>query len=266
METRRVAVLLAVVGLAALAHPLYLFAHHGQTSVSVQQIDEIEGEPITDDAVAYAELPPQAQRAIDGALNGEFVTLWRGDHDAAIEALGDAEYVERRGTYYRYDLASRGGLVTGIGTAARVFLTAVGSLALVTGALVVRTGSLRPLSARRALAVPVVAAVAVAATNAYDVALSGASAASLAPAEAFGPVALVGVAAGAGLRRGDWRALGAAVSVGVVASLAAFAAGASPFFAAVVGAPVAVPAVAFGFLLTAPRSRTAAVESGPASA
>jgi len=266
MEIRRVAALLVVLGLAVLAHPLYLFAHHGQTSAFVQQIDAIEGEPITDDAVAYDDLPPQAQRAIDAAIDGEPSTLWRGDHDAAIEALREAEYVERRGTYYRYDLAYRGGLMTGIGTAARVFLTGIGSLALVTGAFAARTGSLLPLSPRRALAVPVVAAVAVAATNAYDVALSGASEAYLVPAEAFGPIALLGLAVGAALRRGDRRALGAVVSAGAVASLAAFAAGANPFFAAIVGAPVAAPAVAFGFLLTAPRSRTAAVEGGPASA
>jgi len=266
MDTRRVAALLVVLGLAVLAHPLYLFAHHGQTSVFVHQIDAIEGEPITDDAVAYDDLPPRARDAIDAAIDGESSTLWRGDHDAAIETLQDAEYVRRDGTYYRYDIAQRGGLTTGIGTAARTFLTAAGSLALVTGAFVARTGSLLPLSPRRTLAVPVVAAVAVAATNAYDVALSGASKAYLMPAEAFGPIALLGLAVGAGLRRGDWRALGAVVSAGAVASLAAFAAGANPFFAAIVGAPVAFTAVVFGFLLTAPRSRTAAVEGGPASA
>jgi hypothetical protein len=77
MDTCRVAALLVIVGLAALAHPLYLFAHHGQTSAFVHQIDAVEGEPITDDAVAYAELPPQAQRAIDAALNGESHALWR---------------------------------------------------------------------------------------------------------------------------------------------------------------------------------------------
>ncbi|WP_134670701.1 hypothetical protein [Halorussus marinus] len=266
METRRVAALLVVVGLAVLAHPVYLFANHGQASAFVHQIDEVQGEPITDDAVAYADLPPRARRSIDAALNGESSTLWRGDHDAAIEALRDAEYVEREGTYYRYYLAYHGGLLTGIETAARVFLTGVGSLALVAGASVARTGRLVPLSPRRALAVPVVAAVAVAATNVYDVALSGASAAYLLPAEAFGPIALFGVAAGAALRRDDWRALGATVGLGVVASLAAFAGGANPIAAGIVGAPILGPAVLFGFLLTAPRSRVASVEEAPASA
>jgi hypothetical protein len=266
MDTCRVAALLVIVGLAALAHPLYLFAHHGQTSAFVHQIDAVEGEPITDDAVAHAELPPQAQRAIDAALNGESHALWRGDHDAAIEALQDAEYVRRGGTYYRYDLAYRGGLVTGLGTAARTALTAVGSLALVTGALAARTRSLLSLSPRRALAVPVVAAVAVAATNAYDIAFSGASEAFLMPAEAFGPIALVGLAVGAALRRGDWRALAVAVAIGLAASGAALAAGASPVFAAIVGVPIVFPAVVFGFLLTAPRSRLASVEDGSISA
>lgn len=265
MDHLRAAALLVIVGLAVLAHPLYLFAHHGQTSAFVHQIDEMDGEPVADDIVAYAELPPDAQGAVDAALNGESSTLWRGDHDAAIEALRGAEYVERGGTYYRYDLAYRGGLSTGVGTSARVFLTALGSLALVVGVLVARTESYLPLSPRGSLAVPGVAAVAVAATNAYDVALSGASEGYLMPAEIFGPIALLGVAFGAAMRRNDWRAVGAACALGVVLSVAAFAAGASSVFAGIVGAPVVFPAAVFGFLLTTPVPSTGAVDERPTS-
>jgi len=254
MRRLHVAVLLAVVGLAVLAHPLYFFAHHGQTSVFVHRIDELDGEPPSDGRVAYADLPAEAQRAVDAALASESSTLWNGDHDAAIEALERGQYVERDGTYYEYDLAHRGGLRTGFGTAVRVLLTGLGSLALVVSLLVARTDSVRPLDARSALAVPVVASVAVAATNYYDVAFSGASASYLSLGEAFGPLALLGVAVGAAVRRGDRRAGGRVCALGVVASLAAFVAGASLWLASLVALPLAVPALAFGYLLTEPES------------
>lgn len=249
MRTLHVAVLLAVLGLAVLAHPLYLFEHHGQTSVFVHEIDELGSAP-PGDAVAYADLPPEAQRAVDAALNGEPSLLWHGDHDAAIDALEGGRYLERHGTYYEYDVAHRGGLRTGFGTAFRVLLTGLGSLALVAGALAARTDSLRPLTPRSALAVPVVAGVAVAATNYYDLAFSGASESYLSVAEAFGPVALLGVAVGAAIRRGDRRAGVIVCALGVVASLAVLAIGASPWISGFVAVPLAFPAVAFGFLLT----------------
>ncbi|WP_132058493.1 hypothetical protein [Halorussus amylolyticus] len=250
MSHRRVAVLLVVLGLAVLAHPLYLFPHHGQSSVFVLQYEEVGSEPPGDSVVAYADLPPDAQRALDAAHESESSTLWRGDDDAAIDALGDAQYLDRDGTYYEYDLGYGGGIISGIGTSIRVFLTGLGSLALVVGALVARTGSFRPLAPRSALAVPVVAGVAVAATNAYDTVFSGASESFLMVEETFGPVALLGVAAGSALSRDDWRAIGFVVALALVGSVAAFATGANPWMAGFVAAPLAFPAVVFGFLLT----------------
>lgn len=254
MRKLHVAVLLAVVGLAVLAHPLYLFEHHGQTSVFVHGIADLGDEAPSGDVVAYADLPAEAQRAVDAALDGESSVLWHGDHDPAIAALERGQYVERDGTYYEYDLAHRGGLRTGFGTAVRVLLTGLGSLALVAGLLVARTGSLWPLDARSALAVPVVAAVAVAATNYYDMAFSGASASYLSVGEAFGPIALLGVAVGGAVRRGDRRAGVRVCALGVLASLAAFVAGANPWLSGLAFVPLVVPALAFGFVLTDPES------------
>lgn len=252
MVDRRAGVLLALVGLALLAHPLYLFPHHGQSSVFVHQFEERGTERPGGEVVAYDDLPPAAQEVIDAAQAGESPLLWQGDDERAVDALENAEYLERGGTYYAYDLAHRGGLVTGFGTSLRVLLTGLGSLALVAGVLASRTESFRPLAPRPALAVPAVAAVAVAATNAYDVALSGASGTYVMAAEVFGPVAFLGVACASALRRGDLGTAGGVAALGVAASVLAVVAGADVLFALIIGVPSGVGALVLGALLTAP--------------
>ena len=250
-SARTVAVLLVLLGCVVVAHPLYLFDKHGQMPRYLD-VSEADAEP-SEGVVASADLPPAAKAAFDAEIGEESAVLWTGEDDAAIDALRDAEFVEHEGVYYRTEIRYVGGVLTGIGTSIRVLLTALGSLSLVAGLLGARTDSLRPLAPRRALAVPVVSAIGILATNLYDFHLSGASESFLMPAEGFGAVALVGVSLAAAARRGDARNAKIAVGVALAASAVLLVGlGADPIFGAIVGVPTLAASLVLGFLLADP--------------
>jgi hypothetical protein len=248
---RHVAIALVLVGFVVLAHPVYLFEKHGQAPRYLE-VSEIEGASASE-AVAYDDLPPDARRALDDAVRGGSATLWTGEDDAAIDALRDARLVERDGTYYRSEIRYVGGIIWGYATSIRILLTALGSVALVVGGLAARRDSLRPLTPGSALAVPAVSAVAILATNLYDVYLSAASESYWMAAEGFGGVALVAIPFTVAVRQGDGRSAGLAVGLGLVASVVLLVGlGASAVFGAIVLVPTLVASLVLGALLADP--------------
>ncbi|UPW00117.1 hypothetical protein M0R88_16580 [Halorussus gelatinilyticus] len=167
MNARSAGVLLVVLGLALLAHPLYLFPHHGETAYSVTNVQQV-GEQSPGETVAYDDLPPVARDRFEQALDREISDdVWTGEHAAAYEALSNHEYVRYRGEYYEYRLRGSGSL--GMGGILRMALSTLAVILLVVGVFAARTDRYRPLTPRRTLWIPVGVFVALVATEYYDV-------------------------------------------------------------------------------------------------
>lgn len=173
MNARSVGVVLALVGLTLVAHPLYLFPHHGETSYYLSNVETV-GEQPSAETVAYEDLPPVAQDRFDAELDGFTEGIWTGEHAAAYEAFSDHEYVEYEGEYYEYRLRSADNFGAGLLGIVRMLLSTLAVVALVVGVFVAHTGRFRPLTPFRALWIPVGVFAALVATEVYDVALSGA--------------------------------------------------------------------------------------------
>lgn len=170
MDPRQVGALLLVVGLLVVAHPLYLWPHFGQTPYTVE-VAPAAGDDLAEDAtvLAYEELPADAQRAFDAALENGRVELFSEADAAAIEGLGgDGEtYVRKDGSVYRVSLYHADGAWLFVGPI-RTLLSILGAALAVTGGLAAVDRSARPLTPARALWLPAGAVVAVVATAGYD--------------------------------------------------------------------------------------------------
>jgi hypothetical protein len=255
MNARSVGVLLAVVGLALVAHPLYLFPHHGETAHFVSSVEEV-GEQASDETVAYDDLPPVAQdRFEEGLDDGYSENVWSGEHAAAYEALAEHEYVTYRGASYRYEF--RGvDILDGASGIFRMLLSVLGVVALVTGGFAARTRRFRPLTPRRTLCIPLGVFAALVATEYYDVVVSGAyepqsNVVLPAMAAAFVSMSVVGSAV---RDRGSLRPL---VPVGLLVVAGTFYAATTGDGSAVGGGGVAfalvtTPWFVLGYGLTAP--------------
>lgn len=173
MNARSVGVVLTLVGLLVVAHPLYLFPHHGENLHHLSKVEAVGDTPPGEETVAYEELPPVAQDRFEAELDGHSDGVWSGEHAAAYEAFSSHEYVRYEGDYYQYQFRSAGRL-DGAGAIFRMVLSTLGVIALVVGVFVARTGRFRPLTPLRALWIPVGVFVALVATEFYDVTFGGA--------------------------------------------------------------------------------------------
>lgn len=213
-----VAGLVILVGLALLAHPLYLWPHYGQTSVGVH-IEELSEPPET--AVEFDRLPPEARSAVRQEVAGGTTVLWTGDDDQAIEALDGGVNVRYRGMYYRVLLTyGHGGDFVPV--LLRWMLTAAAAFLVAYGVLVQYAGSWRPLTPVRSLWVPVAVTGGFLATAWYDVTLSGVAGSFLSITGGLPgldlieiiPITSVFLAVGSGMaRHGQRAAAGGAVGV-----------------------------------------------------
>ncbi|WP_135854631.1 hypothetical protein [Halorussus salinus] len=254
MNARSVGVLLAVVGLALVAHPLYLFPHHGETAHFVSSVEKV-GEQSPDETVAYDDLPPVARDRFEEALDdGYSESVWSGEHAASSEALADHEYVRYRGVYYEYQLRDAGSL--GLGGILRMLLSTLAVISFVVGIFAARSGRYRPLTPRRALWIPLGVFAALVATEYYDVVVGGAHEPQSyvhlqAMAAAFVSMSVVGSAV---CDRGSLRPL---VPVGLLVVGGTLYAVAAGYGSAVGGGAVAfalvtTPWFVLGYALTAP--------------
>lgn len=163
-----VAGLLIVIGLAVIAHPLYLWPHYGQTGVGMQLA--IMSEP-PEPFVEFDRLPREAQTAFREEVDGGDPVLWTGEDDRALDAL-DGATVRYEGQYYRVILLyGHGGdflLVL-----VRWVLTAIGAFVVVYGGLVLYTREWRPLRPVRSLWAAAGIRASFLATAWYDVTVSG---------------------------------------------------------------------------------------------
>ncbi|NHN58425.1 MULTISPECIES: hypothetical protein [Halorussus] len=174
MNTRTVGVLVAVASLVVLAHPLYLFPHHGETASFLSQVERI-GERAPAETIAYEELPPVGKDRFEQALEDNFSEdVWSGEHAAAYEALSEHQYVRYRGDYYQYQFRDAGDFGGGMRSILRMVLSTLAVIALVVGVFTTRTGRRRPLTPRRALWIPVGVFAVLVATEYYDAAAGGA--------------------------------------------------------------------------------------------
>lgn len=168
---RAVALVLLLVGIALLAHPLYLWPHYGQTQVSMW-VEERADHP--ESVTEFDSLSPEAQEAFLTALAADRVGLWTGEDDRVIATFAEGPVVRYQGTTYQVLTASGHG-----GPFLPVFirwvLTAGSAGLVVYGALAARMRSWRPFTPERSLLVPVAVTVAFFGTAWYDVAISGAA-------------------------------------------------------------------------------------------
>lgn len=164
-----VAGVLVVLGLGMVANPLYLWPHYAQTGygLGVERVDEV---PAT--SIEYADLPPAAQAALDEAIEDDGAVLWSGEHDRAIDVFEDRPVVRRDGAAYRVTLY-HGDSGDFIDPVLRWVLTAIGTLLVAIGGMVIYTASWTPLTPIRGVPIPAAVTVAFYATNAYDVLFSG---------------------------------------------------------------------------------------------
>lgn len=168
MRRRRiVAAALILLGVGLLAHPIYLYTHVGQTAYFLG-VDGARDDTPAGEAIAYADLPPDARAAFDAARRGGApISLWSGEDRGAVSVLRSHEYVRYEGRYYSYALGHGDrGFTTAF--VVRPLLTALGSLLLVLGALIAHAGGSRPFTPGRAVAVPAVAAFGGYAMEIYD--------------------------------------------------------------------------------------------------
>lgn len=259
-STRAVLVALVVAGVVLVAHPLYLFPHHAQTPYAVGGVERVDATTATDEeTVAYDALPPAARESFDAARDDEWVSLWTGEDDRAIDVLDAHQFVRQGDRYYRYSVGHSDdvGFLDGV---LRVVLTSTGGLLLALAVLFSSTWTWPPLTPRGSLVVVGTVALALFATQAYDVLYSGAYGDVT---DAF-PTAFAGVFGALGVgslvhRRGTGflRPLAAGGVLAIV--VGSVATGAHPVvpvaaaaFALVVGGPLA----ALGYALTVPDSTT----------
>lgn len=260
MNARSVGVLLALVGLVAVAHPLYLYPHHGENQYYLSTVESVGDSAVAEqspaEVIAYEELPPAAKDRFETEVDGGHAEgIWTGEHAASYDALADHEYVTYRGEYYEYrlrgaDRFSSSGIV-------RMLLSTLAVVALVVGVFVARTGQFRPLTPRRAVWIPVGVFAALVATELYDVKFGGAHAPPSyvhlqAMVAAFVSASVVGSAV---RDRGSFAPL---VPVGVLVMVGTTYAIASGYASAVGSGAVAFVAVTgpwfvLGFAATEPR-------------
>lgn len=248
---------LILVGVAVLAHPLYLWPHYQQVPYSMHGVEQVSGEtPADGSVVPYADLPETARSAFEAALDGEYLLLWSGEVDRAVRVLRDHRFIRHDGAIYRFSLThgDRSELFTGL---VRGLLTAAGAFLIAFGALVGYAGSWRPLTPVRALFVFVVVVVGLVATSAYDVVYSGVRG-SVWPPPGLAVFVHVGVPllpAGSVLRRrgvaslGRWIGLGSVLMVG-----GTIVTGAPPVVPAALAVIVGIsgaPWLLLGYVLTA---------------
>ena len=210
------AAVIAVLGAVAVAHPVYLWPHYGQTHVGMAVT--VASDP-AEPGVAAGTLPPAAREPFQAAAAGDPVDLWTGEDDRVIETFEDRSLVRYRGETYRvvlfYDHPG-----SFLPVALRWLLTAAGAFAIAYAGLVLHARSWRPLTPRRALWVPVAVATGFFATAAYDVTASGA-AGSVARLSGLGPgvellllvpITAVFVVAGSAVTRNGWQSRTAAAA------------------------------------------------------
>lgn len=164
-----VAGLIVIVGIALLAHPLYLWPHYGQQQFFL----EVEREPVAPEpAVAFETLTPDAQAAFEAAVEDGPQVLWSGEDDRVIDRFGSGPTIAYRGDTYRTRLGhtDSGGLVEPL---LRWYASAAGAFLVAFGGWVLAVESWRPFTPTRGLTVPAAVAVAFLGTNAFDVLRSG---------------------------------------------------------------------------------------------
>lgn len=179
---RGVVAVLIVLGLAMLAHPLFLWPHYGQTPYGLGDVEQVSGETDSEATIAYEELPPKAQAAFDDARNEDDEDLWSGEDERALAAL--IEYVP-----WTHE------------TLLRPLLTMIGSFLVAFGALASAGSSWRPVTPRRSLAFVLAGTLGAAGTIAYDSLVSNAYAPGLLPFASLAGLLLGFVGVGSLLRR-----------------------------------------------------------------
>jgi hypothetical protein len=253
-------VLLVVAGFVLVAHPLYLFPHHAQTSYAVGGVERVDATTATaEETVAYDSLPPAARESFDAARDDEWVSLWTGEDDRAIDVLGAHQFVRQGDRYYRYSVghADDVGFLDGL---LRVALTSAGGLLLGLAVLLASSGTWPPMTPRGSLVVVGTVALALFATQAYDVLYSGTPGDVTDPFPTAFAAAFVALGVGSLVHRRGTDFLRPLAAAGVLAVVAGtVATGAHPIvavaavaFAVVVGGPLA----GLGYALTEPSSTT----------
>lgn len=164
-----VAGLVVLVGLALLAHPLYLWPHYGQQPFFLG----VEQEPVDPgSAVAFDGLSSASQEAFEAAVADGVHALWSGEDDRAIDRFQSDPTVAYRGDTYRTRLG-HGDDAGLLGPLLRWYASAAGAFLVAFGGWALAAGSWRPFTPTSSLSVPAAVAVAFVATNAYDVLFSG---------------------------------------------------------------------------------------------
>lgn len=259
-SARTVLVALVVAGVVLVAHPLYLFPHHAQTPYTVGGVERVDATTTTtEETVAYDALPPAARESFDAARDDEWVSLWTGEDDRAIDVLGAHQFVRQGDRYYRYSVGHSDdvGFFDGV---LRVVLTSTGGLLLALAVLLSSTGTWPPMTPRGSLVVVAAVALALFATQAYDVLYSGTPGDVTDPFPAAFAAVFGALGVGSLVHRRGTGFLRPLAAAGVLAILVGtVATGAHPVapiaaagFALVVGGPLA----ALGYALTVPDSTT----------
>ncbi|WP_115862645.1 hypothetical protein [Halorussus litoreus] len=268
MNVRSVGLVLALVGLLVVAHPLYLFPHHGENLYHLSAVETVGDTPPGEETIAFEELPPVAQDRFDAGLDGHSGRVWSGEHAAAYDAFAGHEYVAYKGEYYEYQFRSAG-VLDGASSILRMVLSTLGVIALVVGIFAGRTGRFRPLTPRRTLWIPVGVFATLVGTEYYDVVVGGAfeppSYVHLqAMVAAFVAASVVGSAVKRGKTRQALLPVAVLVTAGTVAAVADGQSASAVGRGAFVLAAVAGPWYAIGYGLTArPESASSSVRWEP---
>ncbi|WP_323674783.1 hypothetical protein [Halorubellus sp. PRR65] len=254
LSTKTVLVVLVVSGVVLVTHPLYLFPHHGQTPYTVGSVERVDATTATaEETVAYDALSPAARESFDAARDDDWVSLWTGEDDRAIDVLSENRFVRDGDRYYRYSV----GHADDVGffdDVLRVLLTSTGGVLLALALLLASSRTWPPMTPRGSLVVVGMVALALFATQVYDVRYSGAvgGVADPFPTAVAGAFGALGV--GSLVRRRGTALLRPLAAAGVLAVVAGTLATGAHHVVAVAaiafGVVVGGPLVALGYVLT----------------